>query len=87
MSSICGIIAPSASIGCYEELVNLSREIKDKKIYENFNKSDVYVGFCSQREKNDVESIIFRGVRYSYSFCGELYNTEYLLKTRVAKSL
>lgn len=78
MSSICGIIAPSASIGCCEELVNLSREINDKKIYENFNKSDVYVGFCSQREKNDVESIIFRGVRYVYSFCGEIYNRDAL---------
>ena len=80
MSSICGIIAPSASVGCSEELVNLSREINDKKIYENFNKSDVYVGFCSQRDNNDVEGIIFRGVRYSYSFCGEIYNRDALLE-------
>ena len=74
MSSICGIIAPMASVGCREELVNLSRNVKDKKIYENFNKSDVYIGLCSQRSKNDAESIIYKGVRYSYSFCGELYN-------------
>ena len=74
MSSICGIIAPMASVGCREELVNLSRSVKDKKIYENFNKNDVYIGLCSQRNKNDAESIIYKGVRYSYSFCGELYN-------------
>ena len=78
MSSICGIIAPSASVGCSEELINLSRRIKDKKIFENFNKNDVYIGLCSQKYKNDVESIIYRGVRYNYCFCGELYNSTLL---------
>lgn len=78
MSSICGIIAPTASVGYREELINLSRNINDKKIYENFNKSDVYIGFCSQADKNDAESIIYKGIRYSYSFCGELYNSSVL---------
>lgn len=78
MSSICTIIAPDACIGCREELVNLSKSIENKRTFEIYNKNEVYVGICTETSKNDVESIIYKGVRYSYCFCGELYNSEAL---------
>lgn len=80
MSSICTIIAPEACIGCREELINLSKGIENKKTFEIFNKNDVYVGLCSSKSKNDAESIIYKGVRYCYCFCGELYNSEILIE-------
>ena len=80
MSSICTIIAPDACIGCREELVNLTKSVDNKRIIEIFNKNDVYIGLCSSKSKNDAESIIYKGTKYSYCFCGELYNSEILVE-------
>ena len=79
MSSICGVIDCNNKLSTNEYLQKLSRETNSntKSTYSKTNIHNTFVGICANNNDH-IESIIYRGVKYTCAFYGELYNADEL---------
>lgn len=78
MSGICGVIDCNNKLSTNEYLVKLSRDSNShqKSIYSKTNSYNTFVGICVNNNDKNIENIIYRGVKYTCVFCGELYNAD-----------
>ena len=82
MSNICGVIDCNNKLSTNEYFLNLSKDpnANQKSIFSKTNLYNTFVGICVNNNDIKIENIIYRGVKYTCAFKGEIYNTDELIQ-------
>ena len=80
MSDICGIVDCNNQLSSREYLVKLSMNYGEslKFTYSKANTYDTFIGISANSVNKSIDNVIYRGVKYTCMFCGELYNVKEL---------
>ncbi len=85
MSSICGLISYNKKNFVIEDLIRLTHGNKlnsdERYLYTHNNKCGTFIGLAGQRRENSPNTIIYKGIRYTFVFDGVLHNTNELLQS------